>query len=142
MQDTLFVSASQITKYHECQRQWAFNVLARIDEPDTAAAALGKEVDDQQLQPYLRDRRPFDFTRPSGYIAASGLEFLPYPETPGLEVQKKFTMPSPSGLVRGGRAKFGYLGYIDLWLPNNQNLDPYFPLESEVPCVIDFKTTK
>jgi len=90
-------------------------------------------VDNEQLQPYLRDGRPFDFTRESGYIAASGIEWLPQPRIPGLEVQKHFVMPSPAS---GGR--FQYQGYMDLWLPDSGAMPG---LAGGVPFVGDFKTT-
>lgn len=141
---TPFVSASQITTFRdECERRWAFRLLARIDEPQTDAAKLGDEVDKEQLQPYLRDGRPFDYSRPSGYIAEAGRVHLPAPRTPGVEVQRFFTMASPTGVV-GGRAKFGYLGYIDLWSPDSSVIPDVLPAPSGlvVPFVGDFKCTK
>jgi hypothetical protein len=142
--DTPFVSVSQITTFRdECERRWAFRLLARIDEPQTDAAKLGDEVDKEQLQPHLREGRPFDYSRPSGYIAEAGRAHLPPPMSPGLEVQKFFTMASPTGLT-GGKAKFGYLGYLDLWLPDSSCAPGMLPRAPGVviPCVGDFKTTK
>jgi hypothetical protein len=110
------VSASQITKFRECERKWAWKYIAKLEEPSGPAAALGTEVDDTQLQPYLRDGRPLDFTRESGYIALPGLAFLPAPQSHALEVQKHFVMPSPT-CVDDKHIGFGYQGFIDLWLP-------------------------
>jgi hypothetical protein len=131
------VSASQITLYRECNRKWGWRYLQKVETPLHPAAALGIEVDDTQLQPYLRDGRAFDFTRASGHIAAAGLAYLPKPQTPGLVVQKHFTMPSPTW-VNGEHIGFGYQGYIDLWLPDSA-LVPDMP--GGAPFVGDFKTT-
>ena len=128
------ISASQITSYRDCARKWGWGYIARIRSPQTPSQALGTEVDDEQLQPYLRDGRPFDFTRESGYIAASGLEYLPKPKTPGLEVQKHFVLPSPAS---GGA--FAYQGYKDLWLPDSKDVPG---MKGGVPFVGDFKTCK
>lgn len=127
------VSASQISLYRECARKWAWRYISKIQTPQHPAAALGTEVDDTQLQPYLRDGRPFDFTRESGYIANAGLEFLPKPQSLGLEVQRHFILPSPASGER-----FAYQGYMDLWLPDS-SLVPGMP--GGAPFVGDFKTT-
>ena len=125
------VSASQINLYRECPRKWAHRYIAGLKTPQHPAAALGTEVDDTQLQPYLRDDRPLDFTRESGYIAAAGLAFLPKPRTHGLEVQKHFVIPSPTD------ERFGFQGYIVLWMPQGGMPD----IGTDNPTVADFKTT-
>jgi hypothetical protein len=113
---SLLVSASQISLFRDgpddegCKRKGAFRYVANINTPGTKAQDLGKDTDDNQLQPYLRDDKPFDLTKESGRIASSGLHMLPPPKYPGLEVQKGFEIPSPSKL-------FGYRGFLDLWLP-------------------------
>jgi hypothetical protein len=116
------ISASQISQFRECKRKWAWRYIAGIKTPPHPSAALGSEVHDTQLGPYLTEGRPFDFTRDSGYIAASLLEFLPPPKTPGMVVEKHFILPSPAS-----EGRFQYQGYIDLWLQG--------------PVVKDFKTT-
>lgn len=132
------LSASQIGTYRdECQRKWALKSIAKKATEQHASAKLGTEVDDEQLQPYLKSGRTFDYSRASqsGYIAASALGFLPPPMSHGLEVQKHFTMPSPtkdSGL--------SYQGYIDLWMPKGGMILPD-GFESTFPVVCDFKTT-
>lgn len=126
---THLLSATQIKLWQECKRYWAWQYLAGIKTPQHPAAALGVEVDEGQLQPYFRDGRPFDFTRESGYIAASGLEFLPRAPQPPGRTQKHFVLPSASAKA-GEEAPFAYQGYIDLWMP-----------DEAVPLVIDFKTT-
>lgn len=128
----ILLSASQIKTYRECVRKWALQKIAGLKTPSTPSQELGKDVDDNQLQPYLRDGRPFDFTRESGYIASSGMAWLPKPKWRGLEVQKHFIIPSPSKLG------FGYQGYLDVWLPFGGQ--PGF--DNELPVVVDFKTTK
>ncbi len=129
------VSASQISKYRECARKWAWRYIAKLPDPTGPAAALGTEVDDTQLQPYLRDGRTFDYSRESGNIAAAGLAYLPKPKSHGLEVQKHFVMPSPT-YVDGQHIGFGYQGFIDLWMPTGgmPDIDGH-------PVVCDFKTT-
>lgn len=137
-------SASGITKLDECERAFGWRYVAGIKTPTHPAAALGTEVDDTQLQPFLRDGRPIDFSRDSGHIAASALAFLPPPKHPGLEVQKHFVIPSPTwhGDTHSG---IGLQGYVDLWLPQGG-----LPLPENVPpthdgiappIVADFKTT-
>ncbi len=134
MTETLLTSASQIKLYRECVRKFGWSYLAKIKSPPNAAAQLGIEVDDTQLQPYLRDGRPFDYTRESGYIAAAGLAYLPEPKSPGLEVQKHFVMPSPTWET----APQSYQGYMDLYLPDSSAMPQ---CEGGVPLVGDFKTT-
>lgn len=135
-EDRPLVSASQINLFRDCQRKWGFKYLDGIEDPSGPAAALGTEVDDTQLQPYLLSGTPFDYTRASGsgYIAATSLAYLPkpLPQTPGLEVQKHFVMPSPS------TPAFGYQGYIDLYVPDGRHVPGMTP---GVPFVGDFKTT-
>lgn len=116
------ISASQISQFRDCQRKWAWAYVAGIRSPSTPSQALGTEVHDTQLGPYLLEGRPFDYTRDSGYIAAALLEYLPEPKTPGMVVEKHFVLPSPAS-----EGKFAYQGYLDLWVPPDR--------------VIDFKTT-
>lgn len=123
-------SASQIQLFRECPRKWAWKYIAKLPSPPNKAAQLGIEVDEGQLQPFLRDGRPFDYTRESGYIAASGLGHLPPAQSPGLEVQRHFILPS--------RGEYAFQGYIDLWLPDS-SVVPDLP--GGAPFVGDFKTT-
>ncbi len=132
---SLLLSTSQVSTKRECDRKYALEKIVGIRSPSTPAQALGVETDDTQLQPYLRDGRVFDYTRESGYIAAAGLAFLPQPKHPGLEVQKHFVMPSPSGL-------FSWQGYLDLWLPGGGIPDGDQASGPYIPVVGDFKTTK
>jgi len=127
------ISASQISLYRECARKWAWRYIAKIQTPPHPGAVLGTEVHDTQLGPYLRDGRPFDYTRDSGYIAAAGLAFLPQPKSPGLVREKHFVLPSPAA-----NGRFAYQGYMDLWLPDSSQA-PGMP--GGAPFVGDFKTT-
>lgn len=134
----LLLSASQVSLKRECTRKYALRYIAKIESPSTPSQEIGKEVDDEQLQPYLTKGREFD-DRVSGEIAASGLAHLPKPGTEGLEVQKHFILPSPSGL-------FKWQGYLDLWLPFRgapgfEKVD-YDRRGALIPIVGDFKTTK
>ncbi len=132
-----FISASQVNQYRDCPRKWGFGYLANIKTPQHPAAALGTEVDDTQLQPYLRDGRPFDYSRESqsGYIAASILAYLPQPKTPGMQIQQFFEMPGPTW---SEERDFGYRGYLDCFLPDSSALPD---IEGGRPAVVDFKTT-
>lgn len=128
----ILVSPSQIKTHRACKRKRAIEKLAGLRGPETASQKLGKEVDDHNLQPYLRDGKPIDRSTRAGAIAASGLDWLPQPKWRGLEVQKHFIFGSPS--IPG----VGYQGYLDLWLPFGGQ--PGF--FDEKPVVADFKTTK
>lgn len=131
--EKVLVSASQISLFIDCERKWAFRYLDRVETPSHPSAELGKQVDDEQLQPYLRDGRPLDYTlkfqgeRRSADIAAAGLHLLP--ETNIREIQKHVTFDTHDGT-------FGYQGYIDLWLPQGG-----LPGSYGTPCIADFKTT-
>lgn len=127
----IHVSASQIKTYRECVRKWALEKIGGLRGPETESQKLGKDVDDNYLQPYLRDGKPIDKSTRAGAIAASGLDWLPPPKWRGLEVQKKVELVSPT-------RKFQYLGYKDLWLPFGGQ--PGF--SDDLPVVADFKTTK
>ncbi len=140
----LTLSASQVTVFKdECRRKWGLKSIAKLPVPEHPAAALGKEVDDTQLQPYLRDGRAFDYTRASGSgdIAASSLAFLPEPKSHGLEVQKHFTFRSLAA-----PSQLSYQGYVDLWMPAGGMPvpEPFVSIsmtEGCTPSVCDFKTT-
>lgn len=128
----ILFSPSQLKTYRACTRKWALEKIAGLRGPETKSQALGKDVDDNYLQPYLRDGKPIDESTLAGQIAASGIAWLPQPKWKGLEVQKHFVFASPSKLP------FGYQGYKDLWLPYGGQ--PGF--NNELPVVGDFKTTK
>ncbi|HXB28081.1 MAG TPA: PD-(D/E)XK nuclease family protein [Gemmatimonadaceae bacterium] len=101
------LSASQIQTFTECQRKWAWRVLDGVEEPPNKAAELGGQVH-AELEKYLRGES-IDFTTELGYIAASGLQHLPAPGTPGLLIEQEFHFEGPSGHT--------YLGYKDLEEP-------------------------
>jgi hypothetical protein len=137
--ETLLLSATQISLVGECERKWALAYVCGFKSPQTPAQALGQAVDDGQLQPYLKWGRPFDDSE-AGKIAAAGLQFLPKPraQTPGLEAQKYFKIPSASSL-QGQPAPFAYQGYLDIWAPKGGF--PTIPFTGN-PQVGDSKTTK
>lgn len=127
------VSATQISNYRECKRKWAWRSIAKIETAQHPSAALGTEVHDEQLGPYLLEGRTFDFSRISGYIAASSLAYLPQPQTPGLEIELHFTMPSPSWRTHN----FAYQGYVDMFHRDSSVMPDML---GGVPLVSDFKT--
>ncbi len=131
------LSASQITTFDEradggCQRKWAFKYIAKLPDPPGPAAELGTDTH-TQLAAYMGAGVPLNFARESGYIAAPVLPFLPPPKSNGLIVEKRFEFGAP------GRKDYGFMGYIDLWLPKGG-----MPLDDGAtvnPTVVDFKTT-
>jgi hypothetical protein len=142
------ISASQISLFQQCQRRWGWKYIARIAEgPETAAQKTGNETEDQ-IGKYLTEDRAFDYTKPSGYIAASALAYFPKPKTPGLVLQKHFVIPSPT-FIAGAHVGFGYQGYKDLWLPSSALVPGVLDTLGEWlgetvdprPIDCDFKTT-
>lgn len=129
--DLPLVSATQIDLWRDCQRKWGFKYVERLQTPTHPAAALGTEVQDTQIDPYLATGREFDFSRPSGEIALALKPLLMLPGTPGLRLRRKFLIPSPSGL-------FGYQGEFDLWAPDSACVPG---LEGGAPLLGDIKTT-
>lgn len=134
----VLVSPSQLGVFRdECERKWALRSIVKLTSEPHPSAKLGTEVDEEQLQPYLSKGQTFDFSRRSGEIAASAVPFLPAPMTPGLELQKHFTMRSPSWRTHN----FGYQGYIDMW-HRDSSVMPELPIsDTQIPLVSDFKTT-
>ncbi len=139
------LSASQIDTFDSCERKWAWKYIARVKTPQHTSAALGTEIDDTQLQPFLREGRPLDFSRKSGEIAQSIVQWIPPQGSCGKggvgTVQQQFVIPSPT-YTGGAHCGVGYLGYTDLWMPNG-GLPGLDPLEdgSVPPVVVDFKST-
>jgi len=123
------VSASQVTLFRDCERKWAFRYLDRIETPTHPAAALGTEVQDEQIDPYLLTGRAIDFSRPSGEIANALIPLLPEPGAATL--RRRFVIPSPS-------AKFAYQGELDLWSPDSGIVPG---IDGGRPLVGDVKTT-
>lgn len=117
------LSASQLSSFRDCQRKWAWQKIANIQTPPNASASLGLEVH-KQLERYL-EGGSFDFTTEAGEIAASGVEFLPRPNAPGLKCEEGFAFEGPSGTE--------YIGYKDV------EITP--PDEGGEPTIIDHKTT-
>lgn len=133
---TYLVSASAINQWEECERKWGFRYLEGDRPPQKPSAALGQEVEEQQLQPWLLEARALDYSKPtkSGYIAEKMLPLLPPPKTPGITLQRKVLMPSARP-----NATHGYIGYIDLFATDSS----VFPgLRGGVLGIGDFKTTK
>ena len=122
------LSASQINTYRDCKRKWMWSYVAKIKSPPNASAELGSAVH-AQLEEYLKGGN-LDFTTEAGNIAASGLEHIPKPGTPGLKIEEEFQFTGPSG--------HAYLGYIDVEVPPEAG-QAKFGLP--VGVVIDHKTT-
>lgn len=94
-------SASQIATYQECPRKWAFQYIDKLPRPQNASAAFGTAVH-ALLEKYLRDGATPDYSTAHGYVAASGLEHLPAPNTvrapaAPLSIESRFSFVSPRG---------------------------------------------
>lgn len=101
------LSASQVQTFSECQRKWSWRYVAGVEDEPSPAAELGRTVH-AELQKYLEGGE-INFTTEIGYIAASGIEHLPKPGTPGIRTEAEFHFEGPSG--------HSYLGYKDLEMP-------------------------
>lgn len=119
-------SASQIEDFLLCRRKWAFNKIDKIKQEGTPATQLGGDTH-KELEHYyeggdIRYHDEFGHPYLPGEIAASGLEHLPAPGTPGLKVEGYFKFQTPGGhWVRG---------YKDLEILQ----------DGQVPAVYDHKT--
>lgn len=122
--DEIVLSASQLNNAIDCWRKWGFISLEKRPTQQHDSAALGSDTH-KQLETYLNGGQ-LDYSRPSGYIAASGLHHLPAPKTVGMQLESKFKFQAPS-LV-------WYTGYRDVFIPAEHR-------EVGRPLVIDHKTT-
>jgi hypothetical protein len=131
--DLPLTSPSQVKLGSECLRKWGFRYIDGDKPPQGVGAALGQEVDDTQIQPWLRDGRQFDFSRlPSGEIAVALAPLLPAPKAEGILLQRHYEIPSPSG-------KFLHQGYLDIFAPNSGIVPG---LEGGRALIADVKTTR
>lgn len=117
------LSASGIKAWKECQRLWAFTYIQGRRSEGTGATNLGSEVH-AQLERYIRDGTPFDFTKRSGELAAALKPYVPEPRDPDSWVEKYFKIELPDG---------GYRGFIDVSIGPNSAWGAH-------PTVIDHKT--
>ena len=96
-------STSALTKANRCVRKWAFCYLAGLEEPSGPGAAFGQGFHDRRER-HLRGEIVPD-------LEPEGLEFLPAPSTPGLELERSFDI-----IIRGrwftGRKDVEYPGVI------------------------------
>jgi hypothetical protein len=127
-----FNSPTSISGWLECHRKWAWRYLAKIYAPPNASAQLGTDTH-KQLELYLTEARPIDFSHPSGEILQSGLHFFPAPLTPGMKGEGAFYFLSE-------RTGFIYMGKKDVELPPGVP-QPQLDFDGSVPIVEDLKTT-
>jgi RecB family exonuclease len=116
-ENDIFLSASQIGTWNQCQRKWGFSYLDRIKTPSHPSAELGQRVH-AVLEAWLKDGVPFDLSTEEGQIASSGLQYLPLPGS--AEVEAGF-------VVQTETAK--YRGFIDA------------RFQETLPVILDHKTT-
>lgn len=132
----IFVSASQLKLFmFGCERKWGFTYLMKLRTPSGRGARVGSLVHEGQLEPYLKEGKPLDFSimdEESGIypaeVAAPMLQYLPEPKSPGLGVETyfKFEVPELPGVI--------FRGYIDYTVEPQYNAD-------QLPLVGDHKTT-
>jgi hypothetical protein len=116
-----------------CQRKWAYRYVLGIKPPQAKSAALGQEVQDEQLDPYLNSGRPFDYTKKSGEIALALTPIIPKPGQVRTRVDVSFQL----------NGDYGYWGEVDVWAPDS-GVVPGLIRDggpSGVPLVGDVKTT-
>lgn len=133
----ILLSATQVNLFRDCQRKWGFKYLDGIKPPTSAGALLGTEVQDTQLDPWLATGKQFDYSRPSGEIALALSPLLPKPGTAGMQLRRKFWMPSP-------RETFAYQGELDIYAISS-GIVPGLALETNpllAPLIGDVKTTR
>lgn len=131
-------SASQVSTFRTCKRQWWFQSIMGLPTPQRASAALGEAVH-TQLEDYLNDGKLPDGGTPAGKIATAALPYAPKPFEVWTEVsmsdRKKRDsdtedVPMPGNMPRLFVAGLPVNGFIDV-------LD----LSGDRPVVIDWKTT-
>lgn len=116
-----------------CPRKWAYQYVARLPKkPQSPGAAFGQEVQDEQVDPYLRDGRWFDFTKKSGEVAVALAPLLPQPKT--VSIREKFWMPVND--------EYGYQGELDVWHPESSvspGIAPGAALVGDVKTLSDLR---
>lgn len=115
-------SVSQIETFLTCPRKWAFDKIDGIEPPANKWAELGQKVH-SVLEAYLERGVPIDSGTRVGSIAMPGIQYLPYPRTPGMRIEKWFAIV------------FGVAAYRGL-------KDVELILGGEIPLVLDHKTTR
>lgn len=116
-------SASQVETFELCPRKWARQKLDGLVSPvEKPSLTLGKAVH-AYLEAWLRDGTPIDTSTKAGKIALSGVQHLPAPKTPGMQVEAKFS------LISGGHLLIG-------------QKDVTFEVVGKRPLVLDHKTTR
>lgn len=115
-------SVSQIETFLTCPRKWAFDKIDGIEPSANKWAELGQKVH-SVLEAYLERGVPIDSGTRVGSIAMPGIQYLPFPRTPGMRIEKWFA------IVFGVAA---YRGLKDVELIQG----------GEIPLVLDHKTTR
>jgi hypothetical protein len=99
-------SASQVSRFLKCPRQWAFDKLAKVPRQEAEALRFGSALH-EQAEKWLRDRIAPDTTTKEGELFSRGIGLLPQPHS-GLVVE---------GELRGGFDGVSFMGRIDLMDP-------------------------
>ena len=116
-------SASQLETFLSCKRKWGWSYIAKIPRAAGKGATLGGSCH-KQLERYLTGGAiDYELEDGSGEIVTVALPEIPAPNTPGMEIERYFTLE--------GRHK--YRGYKDVEIVPG-GLHTY-------PVVMDHKTT-
>lgn len=116
-------SVSQIETFELCPRKWAFEKMDGVYVKPNKFAALGTEVHDV-LEDFLSKGKPIDTDTVAGRIAKPGVKYLPFPKTPGMRVEKWFSIIFGVAAYRG-------LKDVEIIQANRAR-----------PLVLDHKTTR
>jgi RecB family exonuclease len=134
-------SASQVSTFRTCKRQWWFQSIMGLPTPQRASAKLGEAVH-LQLEKYLEDGTLPDESTEAGRIAKTGIPHAPTPGEVWVEVsmsdrKKRDSDPMDTGDVPlpGNMPRLHVAG-----LPVNGFID-VLDLSGDKPVVIDWKTT-
>lgn len=124
-------SVSQIETFQLCPRKWAFEKIDGLERTENKFAALGGRVHDV-FEDYLADGKPIDTDTVEGRIAKPAIKHLPFPKTPGMRVEKWFS------IVFGVAA---YRGLKDVEILRGRQAAGTLPAGFR-PLVLDHKTTR
>lgn len=122
------LSASQVDTWMLCQRKWAWSYIEKLKKSNLFATQ-GTEIH-QVLADWLEKGKSIDTNSAIGKIVLPGLKYLPAPGTPGLEIEKGFSLETEVAKYRG---------FKDMqWFDNVLNV----PIVGDHKSTTDFKWAK
>lgn len=121
-------SASSVSDAERCLRKWAFPRLDKVPKIPNAKAALGSEVHGM-IERYLRFGEPLDLSTKAGQIAMAGAHHWPDPQTPGLEIERAFSITIDGVTFRG----FKDLSWPGVVADHKTTSDLRYAIQAEIP---------